>query len=252
MTVYTCERVWESMLTCIFEAWSSGLGHKRIRLELEPIGQYTMFDEYIHVDRDEAKAVKVMDAVNLKIGSGFYSSLAYSSMAYEDDVLDNIYRMMILGFANGERALDMMQYRDVMRHNEIRKRVGGEVCHFREFLRFHEIAGSVYVAHIEPKSRIVYALAQPFADRMPSEHWMIIDDIHREAVIHPKNEHYYLRTLTEDEFKRLLLTEEKNDEYTDMWKVFFDTIAIKERINPRCQRNLFPIWTRQHAVEFNR
>ena len=42
-----------------------------------------------------------------------------------------------------------------------------------------------------------------------------------------------------------------DDEYTDLWKVFFETIAIKERTNSKCQNNLFPMWTRTHAVEFN-
>ena len=85
---------------------------------------------------------------------------------------------------------------------------------------------------------------------MPSEHWMIIDDVHREAVIHPKDEAFYMKKLNDFEFNRLLETEQENDGYTDLWKVFFETIAIKERENARCQRNLFPFWTRKHAVEF--
>ena len=43
---------------------------------------------------------------------------------------------------------------------------------------------------------------------------------------------------------------EMNDAYTDLWKIFFETIAIRERANEKCQTNLFPLWTRKHAVEF--
>lgn len=250
MRVFTCERDWESMLTCIYEAWVSKLGHKNIRLETEPVGQCSLFDEYVHVERDSEKAQRVMEALNQKISPRFYAELAYTSMAYEEEVLDVLYRMTVLGFAYGEAALEMVQYEEVMKFAAIRKRVGGEAHHFREFLRFHEVRGGIYVAHIEPKSRIVFALGEPFEDRMPSEHWMIIDDIHREAVIHPKNEHFYLSNLTDEEFERLLKTEQENDAFTDMWKVFFESIAIKERTNPICQRNLFPIWKRKHAVEF--
>ena len=94
------------------------------------------------------------------------------------------------------------------------------------------------------------AMGPVFADRMPSENWIVVDDIHREAVIHPKDEMFYIKQLNDLEYKNLLETEEANDNFTDLWKVFFETIAIKERHNTRCQNNLFPLWTRKHAVEF--
>lgn len=250
VTIFTCAPDWESMLTCIYDAWASRLGHANVRLKLEPIEEYTIFDRFVHVEGDHGKAESVMDAVNRKISPEFYNDMAFCAMAYEPDTLDTIYRMMVLGFKYGPCVLQMEQFEVVSRFRQIRKRVGGEAHHFREFLRFHEVRSSLYVAHIEPKSRIVVTLGDPFEDRMPSENWMIIDDVHKEAVIHPKNEHFYLRTLTDEEFKVLLETEKENDEFTDMWKVFFDSIAIKERENYRCQRNLFPIWKRKHAVEF--
>ena len=250
MYVYTCAREYDAMLTCIYVAWASGKGHENIRLELEPFGQYSLFDEYTHVDADSEKAEKVMDAVNRKISPRFYSELAYTSMAYEDDILDNMYRMMLLGFTYGESALYRVNNNCVLRHQKIRKRLGTEICHFQEFTRFHEIEGKVYVAHIEPQSKLIAALGPIFEDRMPSENWMIVDDVHNEAVIHPKNERFYIRILTEEEKERLLNTERISDEYTDMWKVFFDSIAIKERMNEKCQKNHFPLWTRKHVVEF--
>lgn len=251
MTIYTCRPEWEDMLTCIYEAWSSKKGHSNIRLMLEPIEQYTLFDEYIHVDADSKKAGSVIDAVNMKISPYVYHELALTAMAYEEDVLDNIYRVMILGFHFGPQVLSMLQYRDVVRNREIKLRVTREAQRFQEFVRFHQVSGGVYVAHIEPKSRVCSYLGPVFSDRMPSEHFLIIDDVHREAVVHPKNEPYYMWKLSDEEFERLLETEDANDEYTDMWKVFFNTIAIKERTNPDCQLNHAPLWARKHMVEFD-
>ena len=250
MTIYSCEHEWEAMLTCIYDAWSSGLGHKNIKLVLEPISQYTLFDNYVHVDADSVKAGKLIDAINLKISPAFYSGLAYCAMSHEEDVLDVIFRMLLLGFAYGPKCIDMMQYRDVMRYLQIHKNYGNEAHSFREFIRFHETPGKVYVAHIEPKSRVVIPLGYDFADRMPSENFIIVDDIHKEAVVHPKDSECYVRRLNDEELIQLLKTEEVNDEYTDMWKAFFDAIAIKQRYNPKCQMNLFPKWKQKHAVEF--
>ena len=72
MYIFTCEPHLEAMLTCIYDAWASGKGHKNIRLQLEPVEQLTLFDEYIHVDPDPEKAVKVIRSVKQKISPRFY------------------------------------------------------------------------------------------------------------------------------------------------------------------------------------
>ncbi len=250
MTVFTCEPTWDAMLTCIYQASASHLGHRNIRLQVEPISQYTLFDNYIHVDADEAKAMNVCDAINTRISPYVYRELTYASMSCDEDTLDTIYHVIILGFSLGPDILQMTQYKDVMRFQEIRTRLSKEICRFKEVVRFHKVRDSLFVAHIEPKSRLILTVGAAFEDRMPSEHWMVVDDTHREAVIHPKDSPFYLRTLTEEEYFTLLETEKENDAYTDLWQVFFDTIAIKERNNPRCQKTLLPLWTRKHMVEF--
>jgi len=250
MTVYTCLPEFDAMLTCIYMAWASGLGHKNIRLELEPLGQYGLWEEYVHVEAEDDKVNKVIDSVNRKISAGFFREISMCLMGYEEDRLDTVYRALILGFAYGPDALNMFQYRDIARLQAINIRVRNESSQFRERLRFHQVRNHLYVSHIEPKSRILITLGHPYSDRMPSENWMIVDDVHKEALIHPKDENFYVQQLTDEELEGLLRTEEENDEFTDLWKLFFDTIAIKERENARCQRNHFPIWVRKHAVEF--
>ena len=249
MTILTCAPQWDAMLTCIYEASESKLGYKNMRLLLEPLGQQSFLDEYIHVDADSEKAEKVAKSIITRISYPFYMEMAYTAMAYEEDVLDNIYHVLLLGFKFGENALKMIHYRDIMRNREIRARVVREAERFREILRFHRI-GDLYVAHFEPKSRVVGYLGRLFQDRMPSESFIIVDDVHREAVVHRRNEQYYTWQINDAEYERLAQTEQENDEYTDLWKAFFDSIAIAERTNEKCQLTHFPLWARKHAVEF--
>ena len=250
MTIFTCAPQWDAMLTCIYEASESKLGHKNTRLLLEPLGQQSFLDEYIHVEADAEKAGKVAESIINRISYRFYLELAYTAMAYEEDVLDNIYHVLLFGFKFGEDALKMVQYRDIIRNREIRARVVREAERFREILRFHQL-GDLYVAHFEPKSRVVGYLGPIFQDRMPSENFIIVDDVHREAVVHRRNADYYIWQINDIEFARLAQTEQENDEYTDLWKAFFDSIAIEERANEKCQKSHFPLWARKHAVEFN-
>lgn len=249
MTVFTCEDDFEAMLTCIYEAWYSRLGHSNVRLMAEPVEQPNMFDTYIHVNGDADKAMAVADAINLKISPAFYSEIAFCLGACEADALDTVYRVLVLGFKLGPGVLDAYGYDAIARFKAVRIRYGREVSSFIEFVRF-TLTGGVYVAHIEPKSHVLLPVAEHFSDRMPSEHWMIIDDVHREAVIHPCNERYYLRKLSDEEFTRLKATEALNDSFTAMWKVYFNEIAIKERNNPKCQLTHFAKWKRKHVTEF--
>lgn len=249
MTVFTCSDSLEAMLTCIYDAWYSRLGHDNVRLEIEPIEQLNMFDTYVHVEADERKAMAVADAVNMKISPTFYGEIVYCLGAYERDVLDTVYRVLVLGFKHGAGVLDAYGYEAVSRFKAIRIRYGREASSFLEFVRFNLVEG-VYVAHFEPKSRVLLTVAEHFADRMPSEHWMIIDDVHKEAAVHPCNEQYYIRKLSAEEYDRLKATEDYDDSFTELWKVYFKEIAIKERENYRCQLTHFSKWKRKHVTEF--
>lgn len=252
MTVYTCEDDFESMMTCIYDAWVSRKGHSNVRLVREPVEQMDLFSEYVHVEADLEKAQKVVTSVQQKISYEAYMYISYAALSAKEDALDSIYRFLILGFAKGPQILSMLTYPPVMRILELKREVGNEVHYMREFTRFQSIGNQVYVCHMEPKNNVLISVAQHFQDRMPSEHFLIIDDNRRLAAIHPKDEDFYIRHLTAEERSQLKKTEEKKDEFTQLWCTFFDAIGIKERENRKCQRNLFPIWRRKHTTEFMR
>lgn len=249
MYIYTCASDYASMLTCIYEAWAGKKGHKNVRLCVEPVEQYNLFDEYIHVDADEKKAESVSRSVWSQISPELYWDISYALLSFEKDALDTVYRVLVLGFHFGACVSDMLQYKDVVRFYEIKKLVSKEVHCFREFLRFDQVDNKIYVAHFEPRSRVVMPVASYFADRMPSEYWMIIDDTHGEAIVHPKDEECYLRVLTDEEIQALSSTEQE-DFYTRLWRKYFHTMGIRQRKNKACQNNHFPLWMRKHVTEF--
>ena len=37
--------------------------------------------------------------------------------------------------------------------------------------------------------------------------------------------------------------------YRDLWKQYFDNMAIRERINPSCQKNMMPVRYWKHLTE---
>ena len=214
MKIYTCQDRLTDIMTCIYDAWSEALkvGHNQIGLKKEPIFQQTMFDEYIHVDGDPSKAEKVIRSIRRSISETAYMNIYYASLSADENALQAIYDFLRVGFAIGSTVVGQYTNPHVMNLLELRRQVSNEAHHFREFARFQSLENQVYV--------------------------------------HVKNGENYLRYLTDDEFSVLQKTESYEDEYTDMWKTFFHAISIEQRKNYVCQRNLFPIWKRKHAVEF--
>lgn len=251
MKVFICGSSYEDMLTCIYDAWSCalGVGHSGVCLMREPLRQLDMFADYIHVDADYEKSDKVMRSVR-RISDIVYMNMFYALMSWQDDALDAVYRYLIVAFKEGRKVEHMLILPEVMKVMELRRTVGNEVHRFREFARFTAIDRRVYVCHIEPRNNVLIPVAEHFADRMMSEHWMILDDNRRLAAVHPRDENMYIRVLTDNEAEALSKAEKMKDEYTDMWKSFFETIGIEQRENPKCQRNMFPIWSRKHVTEF--
>lgn len=249
MTVFTCEETFEAMMTCVYDAWASRLGHDNLRLQLEPVLQQGLFCTYVHVDADTGKASSVVRSVQRKISYAAYRQIFLAAMSFEPERLDAIYRFLVLGFAVGKRVTDMLFRPEVVWMLELSRKTGNEAAYFREFTRFSRV-GQIYVAHIEPKCNVTAISAAHFADRMPSEYWMMIDDNRRIAAVHPKNQSFYMTRLSVDEMSRLLETEERGDEYTDLWREFFRSTGISTRKNYECQRGHMPIWYRKHATEF--
>lgn len=239
-------------MSCIYDAWSVALtcGHDNVYLMCGPVFQENILDEYIYTECDREKAVKVVRSVSNKMGEGAMSFIKYASLSCDEGALDAIYRFMIRGFKIGYGITNALSEPAVIRLMELQRNVGNEAHFFKEFVRFSSIDNKVYISHIEPKNNVLELVGMHFADRMPSEHFMIVDDTRNLAIVHPKDGESYLRYLTDEELKVLMKTDAVRDEYSSMWKVFFDTIAIRERENKKCQRNMLPLWMRKHMVEF--
>lgn len=78
----------------------------------------------------------------------------------------------------------MLHDDDVLKIFNIDKQVGRESHSFLEFVRFEELANSVLVSRIEPKSNIIPLISEHFADRLNCENWIILDTGRNFAAIH--------------------------------------------------------------------
>ena len=253
--IYQCEDTAEGILSAVYDAGLSGYGHKYIKIQPQTENQmenFELFAEYVPVVTEEEKVRRVIHSVRDKISrqAHFYMMSAVAS-CYPDRG-DAIYQFVTYGFTMGAKVCDALQVPCVKRIFEIKRAVHNEAHFMKEFLRFQEVQRepALLLAVIEPKNRVIPFITEHFADRFPEEWFIIYDKTHKEASFHYREGNWELHILTEEEAEKLEELSEQQEDYVDLWKAFFNSIAIEERKNEKLQRNMFALHYRKHATEF--
>lgn len=253
--IYQCEDSVSGVLSAVYEAGISGYGHEFIKIRPMAANEsyeLELFTEFIQVETSDKKTVNVLDAVRNKISTKAYNYVMCAAISNFSDRGDAIYQFLTYGFSMGRRVCDAMQIPWVKRIFEIRRRVYNEAHFYKEFIRFREVQKSpaLLVATIEPEHRVLPIVMEHFSERFAGEWFIILDKKHQEAAFHQKNGGWELRILSAGEEKLLAELGEQQEEYVELWKTFFEHIAITERKNESLQRNMLALHYRKHMTEF--
>jgi probable DNA metabolism protein len=89
---------------------------------------------------------------------------------------------------------------------------------------------------MEPDHDIIEFLAPHFHDRFREEAFIIHDRRREKAMVSAPGEWY----VTEFRDAGLFSDTGAERQYKKLWKEYFDTMAIRERTNPACQRRFMP------------
>ena len=238
--IYSYDGSFEGLLCCVFESYS----RKEMPSKIITSKEIMLFDPKI-IQTDFIKAKRVLVAIKNKIS---YETLNFVYNAYLTCLNDkelHILMFVRLAFKNGKKSINMIEDNSVYILNKAIKHLLGEVHSYLGFLRF-SIYGDVLFAQLEPKNYVLPLMKEHFCDRFNNEKFIIYDITHNDALIYQNNK--TVIACVEKPIKP------KPDEtelyYRKLWKKFYDTIAIKERINPRRQMGHMPKRYWEHLTEF--
>lgn len=125
------------------------------------------------------------------------------------------------------------------------RHMNGELEKLRGFVRFSDYNG-ILGGEIEPKNRVLPLLRGHFCNRYANESFFIYDRTHRELLLYAEGRSRIVPVDT----LQLTLPGEEEIRYRTLWKCFYETIAIQERTNPRCQNTHMPKRYRNTMTEF--
>jgi len=232
----------EGLLCCVYESYYQ----KELPSMVFHYGeaQATLFPVK-EIETDTTAAKKVEDSIGRKISK---EALRLVRMCYLSQMEDReliILRFLRMGYKIGSPVTNMLADDTVRSITQSAKNVQGESHFFKMFLRFSEYNGAL-VATIEPKNFVLPLVAAHFCDRFPSEQFLIYDKSHKCAFVYQNGE----KNLTALEDLELSEVGEEEAKYRALWKRFYDTIAIKGRINPKLRMSHMPKRYWAHLTEF--
>ncbi len=253
--IYQCENSPDGILSAVFEAGVSGYGHNYIKIQplaTDYIYNIELFSEYIKVETSGKKAENVLKTIESRISYEAYFFVMSVLLSEDEDRGNVIYQFVTYGFTIGPGVTKALQLECVARIFEIKRRVHNEAHFYKEFIRFHEVKKDppVLMAGIEPKNRILTLVTAHFEDRFNAEYFIIYDKSHKEASFHSADGNCMIRILTQEEENRLDSLLDIDGKYPDLWKVFFEAIAVEERKNYKLQRGNLALHYRKYMTEF--
>lgn len=250
MTVYVCEDSLEGVFTGIYRAYEEKRDHGDTYLSLtdEPM----LFAEFVEVEPDRTRTLKVINTLQRRFGEGDYLSLCMALASEDLGKAQAVYRTVVDGLQRNSRPghlFDNLAEDNVHKAFSLARGTSREICRLQGFVRFQELEKRVLYSAIGPKNNVLTFLMPHFADRLPIENFVLYDGKRDLFGIHPAGRQWYLLQGEEAAVPVLRLSEEE-EQYQELFRHFCRTIAIRERRNLKLQRNMLPLRFREYMMEF--
>ena len=236
MIEYIYDNTFEGLLTAIFYAYPSKVPVKISRaLFFEP----TLITEPIEIKTDEDKFNRVYKSIELKLSSNTLKNVFYLFLSDLKNVEDLILNYLKLCYRFGDN-INLAKNNDIIINvDKISRKVTLEAHRFTGFVRFSEISPLTYYAKIEPDHNIIPLITNHFIKRFSDQNFIIHDIKRNSALLYNKTD-YVITSLSEKENSSFDFGD-YNDNFEILWKDYFNSTTIKERINTRLQKRSMPI-----------
>lgn len=244
LIIFTYDKTFDGLLSCVFFAYEQKIFPDSILAE---DGQKPLFvDASYHVVTEKEKAGRVWKSLEKKL-SRFARNMMLSVWLSELPETEMLLFRYIRKNTDHPKGIEMnFGDDDVLRIKDIALKVGTDARKLIQFVRFQETADGIYFAPVTPSYNVLSLIVPHFKARYADQPWIIYDTRRNTGL------YYDRRSVTEISFSPQTLSElrlgildkEKVSEeealFQQLWKEYFRSITIKERLNPKVQRAHMP------------
>lgn len=221
-------------LTIVFNCYAS----KTLPQKICTKSDYTpnFLDSPIWIPTDFEKSKRVFTGIEKNISYSTLYTTYYAFLSNEKDKDIYLLKYLCDGFKYGPKINNRLVIDYVLKVMNMKKRSFGECHRLKGLLRFQEVGNHIYYAPLHPDNNIIEPLAHHFINRLPTQNFILHDKIRNICLLY-NGKNYQIVDATQLKIPNISEEEQK---YQELWKLFFKTIAISERTNPKCQMQCMP------------
>lgn len=251
MTLFFYDKTFDGLLSAVFDAYNLKLFPEKLLQEgdIAPI-----FTDTTHtVVTQEGHSKRVWQALQRKLQKNVCNMLMHVWLSELDGSDELLFRYICKTFATTKKIEYNFGDADILEVEKIARKVSHEALYIKQFVRFQKAADNIFFAPIKPIYNALPLAIDHFTDRFADQQWVIYDlrrkygffyDLHiTREITFTDGDHLLNGKLDES----LMAEDEKL--FQDLWKGYFKAMTIKERINPRLQRQHMPTRFWQHLTE---
>lgn len=242
MIVFFYDKTFEGLLTAIFDAYSRKVFPDKLLAEGD-IAPMFMDDSYTVVTQEE-KATRVWKGLENKLSKGACNMLTYVWLSEEEGSDDLMFRYIRKALDNKISIETNFADSDVLQMSQLARKVSHEELCLKQFVRFQKAADDIFFAPVLPRYNALPLAIGHFKDRFSDQKWVIYDMKRKYGYYYDLNTMVEI-TLDNDEHllggkldEKLMAEDEKL--FQELWKGYFKSMTIKERINPKLHRQHMP------------
>ncbi|EPR13359.1 TIGR03915 family putative DNA repair protein [Ruminiclostridium papyrosolvens] len=232
--IYIYDGTWDCFLTAVHHYYYDKQDVSNIESGL--CYKPNLIDDYRAITTDIIKAKAVEEAILHKISAESLENLQRCFFSEIEGREMWILKYIRLGFKIGMRIDSMLGDKTVLDVLIPARKVGMECHRMLGLLRFELLEGGIYYAKIQPDHNIISFISPHFKNRFADQNWIIHDTKRKIASLYNTKKmllsYMDLSTIPElhaDELK-----------FQALWKNYYKHIAIKNKINPKLQKNFMP------------
>lgn len=243
MLYYIYDGSFDGLLTAIYDAYYE----KNNPAQIIPSNIFidNFFIEKSAIQTDEIKSRKVHEAIIHKISREALTNIMYAYLSEDENAGIYILEYLRFGFKVGSVVDSYLADDRVHNIHRLVTKVTREKHLLLGLLRFRLLQNNIYYAPIEPHYNIACLMGEHFADRMADQKF-VIHDVKRNYGVFYDGIKWFMSPI---EINKGIKFHESEAFYQELWKQYFESITIKDRLNPKLQSNFMPKRYWKYLVE---
>lgn len=268
-TIYLYDGTFDGLFTIAFDCYVSKQIPSNIVFEKHYLGNF--LDTAIYIKTDKEKALRIWNGLYSNVSFDALYNCYYAFLSCQKSKEINILKYILNAFIVGPKITSMLSIDYVLEVMKLRKNVLHESHKLKGLVRLSEVGNNLFYAPIHPDNNVIEFLGHFLIKRFPTQNLILHDKNRNLMFLYNANKniqnHVHSNSYNSTKTNTQTLNEyeiievpsnikipkfsKEEKQFQDLWKTFFNTIAIKERTNSKLQMQYIPKKYWQDLTELN-